>query len=242
MANAKTERLIDLRTLRRDLDRAFRNVAKEVGNDIQQEYVKQIMDFYGDYRPKSYGRTYALFEASSGYGGKSPLFGRNKYMSYWGGIHVDPSYITGDPYLKPYLHGWNTGDKGSPDQNYRKTRGEDAEIETDNELKKGLKEQRAIRKKLRYKSPHWRVPTAEIFERSFTKGIHGFAKPYAIRSQFIRVKNGERGIERILRKPEEVEAPGKMLVPPERSMRKYWKKIGKEVGERIAVELARINL
>ena len=40
MANAKTERLIDLRTLRRDLDRAFRNVAKEVGNDIQQEYVK----------------------------------------------------------------------------------------------------------------------------------------------------------------------------------------------------------
>lgn len=224
MANTKSGEQIDLKTFKRDLDTACRHVAKEVGEEIQLEYSKQIRWFYEDYSPSSYKRTYSLWTASSGYGHKQ-TWGRNKYMSYWGGITVDSSQISGDPYRKPYLHGWNTGDVGSSD------------------FKRSREERESIKRESRGSSPHWRVPTAEIFERSFLKGIHGFTRGYTVYSTWKRgKKKGDSSVQTILNKPIKIPSIKKMSPSPERGMRDYWKKIGKEVGERIGVELARINL
>ena len=72
----------------------------EIGETIQDMYKDVIREFYRDYTPLWYGRTYSTFVGSSAYKDYSSLVNEIHPGIYEVGIDVSAKYITGNPYKK----------------------------------------------------------------------------------------------------------------------------------------------
>lgn len=102
------EVVFDADKFRKHVKEAFRRVAEEAAQDIQNAYELSIDEFYKSYEPRRYRRTYSTYKASSGYGknGKNLVIQTGEY-AYEAGIMVNPSYIPGTPYYH-YVNGVKT--------------------------------------------------------------------------------------------------------------------------------------
>lgn len=75
----------------------LREVAEDVAFDIEMAYEKSIDEFYNDYSPRKYKRTYSTYLASTGYNNKNMVVQNGEY-SFIAGIDVSPFNIPGSPY------------------------------------------------------------------------------------------------------------------------------------------------
>lgn len=80
------------------IDKIMADVARDFGEKMQAKFILEIQYFYSSYTPRSYKRTYSMFEFSSGTGKKT--FFKNGKLSYTAGIEVSPRFIAGNPYAK----------------------------------------------------------------------------------------------------------------------------------------------
>ena len=90
-----------LRDVERKQKKAVKRTAKRVTKKIQDEFKNATTDFYKEYKPKSYDRTYSTYALSDNYHGiKSPEFIKNSYIA---GIGVNSSNIGKNPYPRADL-------------------------------------------------------------------------------------------------------------------------------------------
>lgn len=94
---------------------ALKHTAKRITEEIQNEFKETTTEFYEEYAPRSYRRTYSTY-ALSDKGAKSPeVIGKDTFI---GGIEVNSSYIGGNPYKADLDwvvdRTWNKGYHGSP--------------------------------------------------------------------------------------------------------------------------------
>lgn len=123
---------MSLKTLEKNIDRIAEEIADkmayEIGYKIENAYEHIIDEFYSDYEPKYYDRTFSLYTASSAYGDYSRLIVSKKkkdsQISYKVGIYVSSDNILDNPYIddkdwvfnrafKEGIHGFSKDDKGS---------------------------------------------------------------------------------------------------------------------------------
>ena len=86
-----------LSDVKRKQKKAVKRTAKRVTERIQSEFKNATTDFYDEYNPKSYDRTFSTYALSDNYGGiESPEpFGDGGYLA---GIEVNSSNIGENPY------------------------------------------------------------------------------------------------------------------------------------------------
>lgn len=83
-------------------DKACELASSEIGEMIQEDFVRSVNDFYNSYSPTSYRRTEATFEASTGTHGETHH--RVGHMHFRCGIKLDTG-LMGEPY-NVGNHGW----------------------------------------------------------------------------------------------------------------------------------------
>lgn len=94
MANSPEK--VWLNRIKRQFNAAVKDMAGQMTYTIESAYQGAIQAFYDDYYPKWYQRTYSTFEASDR---ANDMFGYNQMGNIFeSGIHVDPSFISGNPY------------------------------------------------------------------------------------------------------------------------------------------------
>lgn len=96
-----------LQNLNINLNTAVRRAAVEIGEKIQDEYETAITNFYADYDPQLYDRTYSLYEGAKGIGGYGTNIKQLAKNMYECGITVGAENYSYNPYSKPYPHGWD---------------------------------------------------------------------------------------------------------------------------------------
>lgn len=81
----------------KEFDKALRETAREVTDDIEDAYQETIREFYDDYDPRSYVRTLETRAASDHFKGRNKprKLGTDTYIA---GIEISADNIEGKPY------------------------------------------------------------------------------------------------------------------------------------------------
>lgn len=85
------------------LKNALPKAAKEIGHALGAKFISTVSEFYNQYDPRIYKRTYGVYDFGYGVGGKR-RYVQKSGDRYSCGLRVDPSFMSGNPYAKS--HGW----------------------------------------------------------------------------------------------------------------------------------------
>ena len=94
--------------VKKKVDIASGKAAKVLGKEVHETFMSAIRYFYSSYN--SVQRGYNMFDFDSGVSAKKTYSKKLGECTYICGIHVDPSFMKGNPYAKK--HGWDFLDPG----------------------------------------------------------------------------------------------------------------------------------